>query len=98
MERAPHDTADRIRPARTDGPATLPALRVDFPRYRIWREIIGDRVRYVARRLSAGNGPHTVVAADLSELRAVLSDSPLSSEPVSYGSFSAGAPNIAPDV
>jgi hypothetical protein len=89
MKRAPHDTADRSRPARADGPATLLALRADFPHFRIWTEVTGDRVRYIARRRSEGTGPHTVVVADLGELRAVLSERP--GPPVDP--FSAEAPD-----
>lgn len=54
----------------------LCALREEFPQYRIWREMIGDRARHVARRLHAGTGPHTLVTADPGELRAGLSASP----------------------
>jgi O-methyltransferase involved in polyketide biosynthesis len=59
-----------------DGPApddTLKAIRRDFPYFRIWREITGDRTRYIARRQQgAVPGPHTVVTADLAELRSAL--------------------------
>jgi hypothetical protein len=60
MQRAPGDSA------------ALPALRDDYPRFRIWRETTGTRTRYIARRLSPGAHPHTVVTSDLSELRAEL--------------------------
>jgi hypothetical protein len=52
----------------------LTALRADFPQFRIWREVTGDRCRYVAQRLHPGTAPHTVVTADLGELRSVLND------------------------
>jgi hypothetical protein len=55
-----------------DGTNGLIALRVDFPAFRIWREIIPGRTRYIARRLHPGPGLHTVVTDDLTELRAVL--------------------------
>ena len=48
----------------------IAALRADFPSHEIWREDDGGQVRYVAR----GQHPHTVVTADLGELRAALSD------------------------
>ncbi len=51
---------------------SLADLRAEFPRFRIWQEIVGDRVRYVARRLHPDAGPHTIVTADLGEMRAVL--------------------------
>jgi SAM-dependent methyltransferase len=50
----------------------LAVLRADYPGYKIWREITPGRDRYVARSLIAGLNPHTVVTADLSELRDVL--------------------------
>jgi hypothetical protein len=52
---------------------SLPAVRSEFPQFRIWRETEGTRTRYIARGLSPGVRPHTVVTADLSELRAELS-------------------------
>lgn len=56
----------------------LMALRADFPTFRIWREIIPGRTRYIARRLHLEPGLHTVVTDDLTELRDAL-DSELSS-------------------
>jgi hypothetical protein len=58
-----------------EGPVSeqdLAVLRSEFPGYRIWRELTPGRVRYVARSLRAGLNPHTVVTADISELRDVL--------------------------
>lgn len=57
----------------------LCALREEFPQYRIWREISGDRARYIARRLHGGTGPHTLVTPDPGELRAGLPGSPAQS-------------------
>ena len=54
----------------------LASLRKDFPRFRVWRETIGDRVHYVARSQHPGLNPHTVVTDDLAELRAALEPSP----------------------
>ena len=74
----------------------LISLRADFPGFRIWWEIIGDRVRYVARSLCLDVGPHTVVTGDLCELRAILGDAV--SRLRSHGrevSSGAAAPNIA---
>jgi SAM-dependent methyltransferase len=50
----------------------LAVLRADFPAYKIWREHIPGRVRYVARSLRPGLNPHTVVTSDLGELREAL--------------------------
>jgi hypothetical protein len=50
----------------------LAALQEDFPGFRIWREITGERVRLVAVRRRHGTSPHTVVTAEAAELRAVL--------------------------
>jgi hypothetical protein len=52
------------------------SLRKDFPRFRIWRETIRDRVRYVARSKHPGLNPHTVITDDLAELRAALQPAP----------------------
>jgi hypothetical protein len=50
----------------------LTVLRDEFPGYRIWQEQLPGRTRYVARRQHEGLGPHTVVTADVSELRQAL--------------------------
>jgi hypothetical protein len=55
-----------------DDAARLDQLRTDFPDFDIAREIIRDRIRYVSRRRRPGVQPHTVVTADLEELRAAL--------------------------
>jgi hypothetical protein len=54
----------------------LTSLRKAFADFRIWRETIGERARYVARSQRAGLNPHTVVTDDLAELRAALEPSP----------------------
>jgi hypothetical protein len=53
-------------------PDPLPPLCAEFPGFRIWREITGDRTGYIARSLHPCTSPHTVVTDDLSELRDVL--------------------------
>jgi hypothetical protein len=50
----------------------LAGLRTSFPQFHIWRETIGERRRYVARRLAPGTRPHTVVTPDPAELRTAL--------------------------
>lgn len=56
-------------------PDYLPALRADFPAFRIWRENVGGRVLYVARSQYLSLNPHTVVTDDPAELRAALESS-----------------------
>lgn len=55
--------------------ADLASLHAEFPGYRIWHEITGDRARLVAVRRDHGMSPHTVVTADPAELRAALAAS-----------------------
>lgn len=50
----------------------LAGLQEDFPGFRIWQEATGERTRVVAVRRHAGISPHTVITADVAELRAVL--------------------------
>lgn len=78
------DAATRPIPARDTTPAVRPALlprdtlgvlQAEFPRYRIWREDICGRVRYIARSLEGGLRPHTIVTADLAEMRPALEPS-----------------------
>jgi hypothetical protein len=61
----------------------LTILRADFPGHEIWREENGGQFRYIAR----GRHPHTVVTADLGELRAALSDA--SAQPPTAGRWTA---------
>jgi S-adenosyl methyltransferase len=62
---------DNVPEATETGTAAhaLTALRADFPDHEIWREDDGRQIRYIAR----GQHPHTVVTADLGELRTALS-------------------------
>ncbi len=53
-------------------PDPLSALCAEFPAFRIWREITGDRTHYIARSLHPSISPHTVVTDDLDELGDVL--------------------------
>jgi len=50
----------------------LAELQEDFPGFRIWREVTGERVRLVAVRRRHGTSPHTVVTAEAAVLRAAL--------------------------
>jgi O-methyltransferase involved in polyketide biosynthesis len=50
----------------------LTALQEQFPAFHIWEEPGDGRTRYVARSIHLAGRPHTVVAADPSELRAAL--------------------------
>jgi len=67
--------------------ADLARLHAEFPGYRIWHEITGNRARLVAVRRYHGTGPHTVVTADPAELRAALAASlpPLRPQPLTGG-------------
>jgi hypothetical protein len=62
---------DSSRPHRRD----LADLQEDFPGFKIFTEVTGERVRLVAVRRQHGTSPHTVVTADVAELRAVLTGS-----------------------
>jgi hypothetical protein len=53
--------------------AIVASLRADFPAYEITPEATPARIRYAARRLRPGPGPHTVITADPGELREALS-------------------------
>jgi len=64
--------AERAPRPEHPGSGDLNDLRRCFPGFRIWREITGDRVRYIARRRHPVAGPHTVVTDDLGELRSAL--------------------------
>ena len=75
MERRRDNAAGVGRAARADDNA-LCTLRADFPQFRIWPEIIGARTLYIAHRLRRDTHPHTLVTADLNELRAALSEDP----------------------
>jgi hypothetical protein len=56
-----------------DGPAReLAALQADFPQFEIWPEATLGRLRYVSISTRLDLNPHTVVTADLTELRTVL--------------------------
>ena len=52
--------------------AYLDGLRAAFPGFRVWREITGDRIVYVARRRQPGTRLHTLVTRDPYELPAAL--------------------------
>jgi hypothetical protein len=55
-----------------DDAACLRQLRADFPAFRIWREMTGERTAYIARRRQPGTRPHTLVTSDPHELHAAL--------------------------
>ena len=52
--------------------SALLELQKEFPGFAIWREITGDRARYVAKRTRSDVSPHTAICATMAELRAVL--------------------------
>jgi hypothetical protein len=67
-----HDDGPEDSQATTAAHA-LAALQEDFPQFRIWRENMLGRRRYVARSQHPGVNPHTVITNDPDELRAALS-------------------------
>jgi len=73
----PHPLSTETQPAvATDlGPSgdSVARLCEEFPAFRIWRELIGDRIQYVARRRNPDTHPHTVVTAEPARLRSALS-------------------------
>jgi O-methyltransferase involved in polyketide biosynthesis len=71
----------------------LAVLRSEFPAFRIWEERLPGRTRYVARSRTEGVNPHTVITADLGELREALRPAPAAtSRPIAWSS---SEPNIA---
>jgi len=72
----------------------ITALQADFPDHEIWREDDGGQIRYIAR----GRHPHTVVTADLGELRAALSKASAQSPATPNRTASAAASRFDPDV
>jgi SAM-dependent methyltransferase len=70
----------------------LAVLRAEFPAYTIWQEQTPGRVRYVARSRHGDVNPHTVITADLTELREHLQPAPADGD---GSSASAAEPNIA---
>jgi hypothetical protein len=66
MQPAPGDDAnDAEQP-------TLRELQREFPQFAIWREVMPDRTRYNAQRVGAGCGLHSVITADVDEMRDIL--------------------------
>jgi hypothetical protein len=53
-------------------PTNWPACRPTTPRFRISRETVPGRRRYVARSQHLSVNPHTVITDDPDELRAAL--------------------------
>src|ERR1700730_10878343 len=74
-------------------PDELASLREQFRGFRIWKEVIGERTRYIARRFDLEAHPHTAVTADLGELRAALSLG--AEQQVAATPYDASVPNIA---
>jgi hypothetical protein len=67
-------TAPVSQPVRGHLPTApeLEKLQAEVPGYRIWREVTGEHIRLVAVARTPGARPHTVVTADISELRDTL--------------------------
>jgi hypothetical protein len=69
----------------------LAVLQAEFPAYKIWQERMPGRVRYVARSRLHDVNPHTVITADVAELRDALEPGP----DTGSDRFSTAEPNIA---
>jgi hypothetical protein len=69
----------------------LAVLQAEFPAYKIWQERTSGRVRYVARSRLRDVNPHTVITADVVELREALKPGPATGG----SGFSTAEPNIA---
>jgi len=65
----PHAAGLPAGPRDTD---ELALLAADFPAFRLSRETVLGRTRYVARSTSLATHPHTVITDDPAELRAAL--------------------------
>ena len=76
-------------------PDQLDSLREEMPRFRIWREEMPSRVRYVARAMDLRTHPHTVITADPGELRAQLAGTQERPEPLEGHALDTSVPNIA---
>jgi hypothetical protein len=75
-----------------DDERELASLQADFPAYEFWREKSHRGVRYVACSQRLDQNPHTVITADLGELRAALGGVPPSSPPADTPASSAHLP------
>jgi hypothetical protein len=64
--------SDLIGARQSDPGTALAWLREEFPLFRFWQEVTGERSRFVAQRAHPGVRPHTIVTADPEELRAAL--------------------------
>ena len=69
----------------------LAVLQAEFPAYKIWQEQTPGRVRFVARSRLQDVNPHTVITADMAELREALRPGPSAGN----GGLSTAHPNIA---
>jgi hypothetical protein len=74
-------------------PDELASLREEFHGFRIWKEVIGERTRYVARSVSLEAHPHTIVTDDLNELRTSLGLG--AEQQVAATPYGISVPNIA---
>ena len=74
-------------------PDELANLREEFCGFKIWKEVIGERTRYIARSLGLGSRLHTVVTADLGELRTALEQG--AEQKVAALPYDSRVPNIA---
>src|SRR6266571_1345817 len=94
--RKPNVNTHTVPHSDPDDPATLRDLNRHFPQFAIWREVMPDRTRYTAQRMSFEDGLHSVITADVDELRAILAQASRE-QAVSPARLPAGPaqPNIA---
>jgi len=68
-------TSHASPPPASDHPPAGPELeelQAEFPGYRIWRGVTGEHTRLIVAARTPGASPHTVVTADIAELRDAL--------------------------
>ncbi len=59
---------DNLDTAHDAGPGELAGLREQFPGFRIWREITGERVRYVVMDSHTATGMRRVIEGELTNI------------------------------
>lgn len=72
---AAHAVSDLAAPDPSDADE-LALMAAAFPAFRIWRETIRSRIRYIAHARGLATSPVAVITSDLAELRATLTDGP----------------------
>jgi hypothetical protein len=63
---------DELDPLVRPDPDELALIEAGFPGFRVWRQTVCDRMRYVAASRDLDTHPYTVITSDLKELVASL--------------------------